>query len=333
MNIFNWFNGAFPVKEGEPKDATAVVVKERPNPASTLFATTILMLAELSKTQEEMLARSEKMELAKRAEALGFTNSYEVAEQKQFNKNVELLRFMLEMWRDLGRNAILIGLDQFRSLLHRHDLMCVPFEAYKGDIPTKNLQEIEKAVLRLKELGGNKNSRYGWGLGGRCTLARSSWVLLDEIRFPFYFKGDTDFALQGGGSLFNFNIGPYPHGTMFIAAPKDFVEKPTVKLAVDSRRISDFERYPLLYKEERRKHKLKVDEANLILREVSGYANVKYAIAPKQLPRNYDPFVCSLCDHGVIIHSMWGAEAEDATIKRYEQLRDAIIGKSKMLTP
>ena len=325
MNIFSWLNKAF--EDKEPKDAMAVAVKERFNPASTLFATTVLMLTELSKTQEEMLARSEKAKLAKRAEALGFTNSYEVAEQQQFNKNVELLRFMLEMWRDLGRNAILIGLDQFRSLLHRHDLMCVPFEAYKGDIPTKNLQEIEKAVLRLKELGGDKNSRYGRGLSGRCTLARSSRVLLDGIRFPFYFKGDTDFALQGNGTLINFDIDPYPRGTMFIAAPKDFVEKPTVKQAVDSHRIHQLKLYPLITEKDRIKYEAEVRLANRILSDVSDYANVKYSTAPKPLPRNYDPFVCSLCDHGVIIHSMWGAEAEDATIKRYEQLRDAIIGK------
>ena len=330
MNIFSWLNKAF--ENDEPKDAMAVAVKERFNPASTLFTTTILMLAELSKTQEEMLARSEKMQLAKRIEALGFTNSYAVAEKNQFNKNVELLRFMLEMWRDLGRNAMLIGLDQFRSLLHRHDLMCVSFDAYKGDIPTKNLQEIENTVLRLKELGGNKIGRYERCLSGRCTLARSSKVLLDEIRFPFYFKGDTDFALQGKGTLINFNISPYPQGTMFIAAPKDFVEKPTVKQAVDSYRIHNIKSYPTLYAEERLKYEAEVNLANRMLRDVQEYANVTYATAPKPLPRNYDPFVCTLCDYGVIIHSMWGAEAEDATIKRYEQLRDAIIGNTKSLT-
>ena len=71
----------------------------------------------------------------------------------------------------------------------------------------------------------------------------------------------------------------------------------------------------------------RIELANEILRGVQGYANVTYATAPKRLPYNFDPFVCSICDHGVIIHSMWGAEAEDAAIMRYEQLRDAIIGK------
>lgn len=55
-----------------------------------------------------------------------------------------------------------------------------------------------------------------------------------------------------------------------------------------------------------------------------------FEVAPK---RELDPFIFTVSRLGyILIHSMWGAEAEDATIKRYEQLRDAIIGKPKMLT-
>lgn len=58
-----------------------------------------------------------------------------------------------------------------------------------------------------------------------------------------------------------------------------------------------------------------------------------FIAAPKEAFReqpksNIDPFVFTVSECGfILIHSMWGAEAEDATIKRYEQLRDAIIGK------
>lgn len=325
MNFFDWLNKAF--ENDKPKDAMAVAVKERFNPASTLFATTILMLSELAKTQEEMLARSEKMRLAKRAEALGFTNSYAVAEQKQFNKNVELLRFMLEMWRDLGRNTMLIGLDQFRSLLHRHNLMCVPFDSYKGDIPTKNLQEIENTASKLNKFDKENNRRYGHGLSLRAMVARSSEELLDMIRFPFFW-GECNNHLRDGSTriAIPFHVSINPKGFMFIAAPKDFVEKPAIKAYQED---IDYSSYSAMF-DDRINHRIEL--ANAILHGVQGYANVTYATAPKQLPRDYDPFVCSLCDHGVIIHSMWGAEAEDATIKRYEQLRDAIIGNSKSLT-
>lgn len=68
-----------------------------------------------------------------------------------------------------------------------------------------------------------------------------------------------------------------------------------------------------------------------MLRGVSGYVNAQYSTTPKILPYNYDPFVCSICDYGVIIHSMWGPEAEDAIIERYKELRDKIIGTQKTI--
>ena len=63
------------------------------------------------------------------------------------------------------------------------------------------------------------------------------------------------------------------------------------------------------------------------------YAKISFIHKEAEIVRILkDPFICSLTTHGVLIHAKWGAEAEDATIKRYEQLRDAIIGKPKMLT-
>lgn len=72
--------------------------------------------------------------------------------------------------------------------------------------------------------------------------------------------------------------------------------------------------------------------------------NPFYIAAPREcfrtvpVYRTLDPFIFSVPFHWsdepqiVLIHAKWGAEAEDATIKRYEQLRDAIIGISKSLT-
>lgn len=316
----NFFTRLFGL-DTAPKDAMSVKVKERFNPTSTLYATTILMLSELAKTQEEMLARSEKMRLAKRAEALGFTNSYAVAEQAQFNKNVELLKFMVEMWRDLGPQTILVGTEHFRDILRRHDLMCVPFEAYKGDIPTKNLGEIEQSRTKLLKMFQEDNDTYIKRLETYLANVRSSEELLEIIRLPYCTEKDFFESLErkkkGDEVLFSYQSRL--NGRFFIAAPCEFVEKP--KISINSKTTS----YSFSW--ERDEKQRIINRGNEILKGVSEYANVTYSSIPKPLPSNYDPFVCSLCDHGVIIHSMWGAEAEDATIKRYEQLRDAIIGK------
>ena len=159
-------------------------------------------------------------------------------------------------------------------------------------------------------------------------VVRSSKELLDMIRFPFYWVGDSEHLMNGSTArVIAFDFSPRPKGGMlFIAAPKDFVEKPTIKMQQED---IDYSSYSSMFDN---RINDRTELANHILSGVQGYANVTFATAPKPLPRNYDPFVCSICDHGVIIHSMWGTEAEDATIKRYEQLRDAIIGNSKSLT-
>ncbi len=67
--------------------------------------------------------------------------------------------------------------------------------------------------------------------------------------------------------------------------------------------------------------------------DINRYAKISFIHKEAKIMRILkDPFICSLTPHGVLIHAKWGAEAEDATIKRYEQLRDAIIGNSKPLT-
>ena len=62
--------------------------------------------------------------------------------------------------------------------------------------------------------------------------------------------------------------------------------------------------------------------------DINRYAKLSFVHKEPEIVRILkDPFICSLTPYGVLIHAKWGAEAEDATIKRYEQQRDAIIGK------
>lgn len=75
------------------------------------------------------------------------------------------------------------------------------------------------------------------------------------------------------------------------------------------------------------------DEFHLPFIDEGGWYEDFYIAAPKECfvaapKEELDPFIFSCSKLGyILIHAKWGAEAEDATIKRYEQLRDAIIGK------
>ena len=62
--------------------------------------------------------------------------------------------------------------------------------------------------------------------------------------------------------------------------------------------------------------------------DLNRYAKIEFIHKEADIIRVLkDPFICSLTPYGVLIHAKWGAEAEDSTIKRYEQLCDAVIGK------
>lgn len=62
--------------------------------------------------------------------------------------------------------------------------------------------------------------------------------------------------------------------------------------------------------------------------DINRYAKISFIHKEAEIVRILkDPFICSLTPCGVLIHAKWGPEAEDATIRRYEQLRDAVIGK------
>lgn len=69
-------------------------------------------------------------------------------------------------------------------------------------------------------------------------------------------------------------------------------------------------------------------QAILANSDINRYAKISFIHKEAEIVRVLkDPFICSLTPYGVLIHAKWGPEAEDATIRRYEQLRDAVIGK------
>lgn len=81
-----------------------------------------------------------------------------------------------------------------------------------------------------------------------------------------------------------------------------------------------------------RRRQLRAEEERLkdIFRasDINRYADIEFVKGEPRIERILrDPFICSLSPFGVVIYAKWGAEAEDATIKRYEELRDAITGK------
>ncbi len=284
------------------KDDALTAVRKSKTPSDAAYAASILMLSELIKVSEQMRQQQSVPQVAHRLKRLGLNNAFVSREQRQHSENTAILAFMLDMWRDLGTHAILVRLDDFRAILRKHDLMCAGLDDYYGDVPTSNIAEIERADWQSEE---SRLERYFEPI----TYPQSVYYDTEEqfrdlLRFPFKPVTDRRTMTHIDYEM----VARMKRMRLIIAAPKEFMALATMTYRPET-------------------------EAWTRKAQKDGLVNVVEKPVPQSLPYNYDPFICSLCKHGVIIHSMWGAEAEDAAIKRYQELRDTIIGNTAPTLP
>ena len=111
------------------------------------------------------------------------------------------------------------------------------------------------------------------------------------IRFPFYWVGDSEHLMNGSTArVIAFDFSPRPKGGMlFIAAPKDFVEKPTIKMQQED---IDYSSYSSMFDN---RINDRTELANHILSGVQGYANVTFTRCGERKQRTLQSSVTSNC--------------------------------------
>lgn len=284
------------------------------------------------------------------------------AHNEEYDRKKAALAFMADVWATFGTDAMVVRYDHFFQILEKYDMVCGSFDRYTGGIP----QEALNALASLKDLWGKGQFRSEYGLplsyakgftfrDESCDIVH----LRNRARIPMRV---SDKAVMRQFAKLCFMSPDYlgesePRGlggindALFIAAPAADMKPLKMKVefdhnapsmldaiaAADKKRNNSMN--SLLYESfmEMQNRVIRAEETRLqsVIEKsnIARYCEIDF-IETQPLPERklYDPFICSLTPYGVLIHAKWGAEAEDATIKRYEQLRDEIIGKSKMLT-
>ncbi len=295
----------------------------------------------LTHSKNAVIAKSLKKEVA--------------AHNKEYDRKKATIAFMSDVWAKFGNEVMVVRYDHFFQILEKYDMVCGSFDRYTGGIP----QEALGALSSLKELWSKGQFRSEYGLS---LSYASSFTFRDEscdivhlrnrARIPMRVS-DEAVMQQISNLCFINDLGVNePRGleslndVLFIAAPAADMKplKMRVKFdhdapsmldaiaAADRKRdfsmhtpfeyVSFMEMRKLVIREEEERLQSIIEKSN-----IARYCEIDF-IKTQPLPERklYDPFICSLTPYGVLIHAKWGAEAEDATIKRYEQLRDAIIG-------
>lgn len=270
---------------------------------------------------------------------------------KAYEEKKSALAFMEEVWEKFGEDAMVVRYDQFFEILEKYDMVCGTFGRYTGAIPNEAL-----AILsNLKEIWekGEFSQKYGMAYGCASTFDyrnESSLVhLRKRMRMPFTVEDESvmeqlkKLTFIQSLSTYKSNLGGI-NDALFIAAPAADMKPLPIKIGFSAAKKAgedavlrqvglnpdfirrDWERDSIRNQAIRREEERL--QALIERSDIPCYCKCDF-VKTSPLPERkvYDPFICSLTHHGVLIHAKWGAEAEDATIKRYEQLRDTVIGK------
>lgn len=242
---------------------------------------------------------------------LGFTNTKPIVERRElikrnadFNQavrdSIKILQLIKEVQEYFGPNTIVVKRSDFVEILKKYNLVCGRFENYTGVVPDKNAREIEDALNKIQVLRGDTNYHKKLlyeAYNKYITYYIKEVTFLENYELPKDRKRLLNlFPL----ALCNREAYSYSDGII-----RD--------LANNGVRFGGV-------------NNLDVERVNMFIcapaNEMNNSKNkVKFSVFT---PRTDDPFICSLTPYGVVIHSMWGREAEDETIKKYKALFDRL---------
>lgn len=281
----------------------------------------------------------------------------------EYERKKTQLAFMQEVWKKFGKDAMVVRYDHFFQILEKYDMVCGSFDRYTGAIPQSALETLSRLGDNSAGLWGNSDGELvpehffaiPTGYFDRVRTAKVD-TLRKVARMPFvamewsthkeisnirgYGIEERDIKNQKVSNLQKFFIAAPAADMKPIVLTVSFADTPEANAVANEAEQRYFEenngrRIDLSWSNpiaRVRNNAIRAYEERIQTKmEESGigrYCKLDF-IKTQPLPERklYDPFICSLTPCGVLIHAKWGPEAEDATIKRYEQLRDAVIGK------
>lgn len=269
----------------------------------------IQSLTTLRKFEESIENRDPEVNSIDLVSRLGFINTKPIVEKNElirrnadFNQavrsSIKALQLIKEIQEYFGPNTIVVKRSDFVEILKKYNLVCGMFENYTGVVPDKNAGEIEDALNKIQVL--REDTNYHKKLLYEAYHKYETYCIKEVTFYRGYeLPKDRKKLLN----LFPFALcdrKAYSYNNEII-----------YDLANNGVKLENV-------------NNLGMERVGLFIcapaNEMNNSKNrVKFSVFT---PRTDDPFICSLTPYGVVIHSMWGREAEDETIKKYKALFD-----------
>lgn len=324
---------------------------------------TAFVLLFLSDIQQEIERKNVPMAVSREAsllQKLGFNRSKNAKLVNQIKSDVEAhnkayeekkaaLAFMQKAWATFGKDTMVVRYDKFFELLRKYNLVCGSFDHYTGTIPADNLADIERVVNILEnntelvipfryitEVDTDDNDITMLQWFNLCPMsAEMRKTLLSSMGLTNFEVGRvrpkaSGYRLSGFDRLMEHEMAILSRQLQRKLSVSD--KSPKMSQYYANLSTEDCLTFIAAPAQEMENFKIELYSSREIRQRQAGEAEARRRQVEAEERRmreirTYDPFICSLTPFGVMVYTKWGDEAQDEIIKRYEQLRDAIIGK------
>lgn len=263
----------------------------------------------------------------KKLESLGLGSSENAkllkAKIKELEDKRENSRFgqeVFEFIKELGSifpSSYLISFDQFYDILKKYKLTVGRIHSYTGIIPQKNIEEISEVKKRIEANRERCEEVLNYYTRHKSEILndpydRFYYVKKIRVRDSEYKKlaKSLEKVLYSKGFLVKYSYGSN-YGVSIIG----------IKDASYGNEWIDEEEYRTRRYDDIILSVNKLDHTDILIAAPENSFSEKFKIT--QMP--VDPIVFQCCPYGVIVHSVWGEEADDKVLEEYKTLNQKIL--------
>ena len=228
-----------------------------------------------------------------------------VSETVQTHRDAEnLILFIKGLRKHFGETTMLIGSEQFKGLLKKYKLDTGLLQEYTGIIPDKNIREIEAVIGKIPKFS------YAYLLN-KPLYGNYLWKVTDCI---------NETSSSRSASIFNLFLHWIEEKNGLVMSD---IDRPRWDDCIS---LDDLVKYNTDMPRDLRHF----EYSNLIKMKgvLLNQRSLFIACPPSQLEKQtikitkkaIDPIVFQYSPYGIVIHSIWGEEAEDKVFEEYKKV-------------
>lgn len=220
-------------------------------------------------------------------------------------KAEELIKFIKKLRNHFGDSTLLISSEQFEKLCKKYKLVTGLLNNYTGIIPNKNIEEISNVKGKIHSFKDSinysvANKKYLWKINECIDSSLNGREIFNELVDWIRSKNNFVFADRDVYNFDNYlwledmkkvnpdlpeNVKQYTKDSLFKFSGK-LVSKDTMFIACPPEQL--------------KKQTLKITK------------------------RAIDPIVFQYSPYGIVVHSVWGEEAEDKVFEEYKRVNQLL---------